>query len=385
MIEPLLKDVDKCVKCGGCKAVCPTFAYGMTEAMSARGRMIILRDLYKGNLAPDKAVRDRIYSCLLCGQCESACPAGVEVTAAIYRGRKRMKNRDIQRLPQRLVARHVLSTHSRIELALGAFKHLMPYFQRKGLIPFDLQVVDTPLRSGPHKILKPKKKKGRVAIFTGCAVNFLMPHLGDALIRILYGLGYEVVLPAGEVCCGAPHRALGMERTSLKLARRNVDVFARLKADAVVSLCPTCTLTIKKHYEEMGQHGVARAMDALEFLSDKIKLPDVMPEGGNALYHAPCHLSHGLGVKTQPVDMLRSLNFDVKLPKEPGCCGFSLSATHPEISAGVLRTRTEEYRKAETLVTACPGCMLQLERIHGRVMHVIELLDESISGGARLF
>ncbi len=383
MIEPLLQDVEKCVKCGGCKAICPTFESGLSEALSARGRMMILRDLYKGNLKPDPALRDRIWSCLLCGLCESACPAGVQVTSAIYRGRKRMVGRDFKRLPQRLIARHVLNSHARMGMALGAMRHLMPYLRRKGIIPFDLEVADAPLRSGPQ-VIKPKKKKGRVAIFTGCATNFLMPHLGDSLIRILYGLGYEVVLPAGEVCCGAPHRSLGMERSFQKLAKRNVAVFSRLKADAVVSLCPTCTLMIKKHYSEAFEQGIPNAMDALAFLSDKIKLPDETPEGGSVMYHPPCHLAYGLGVKREPVNLLTSLNYTVAEPSEPGCCGFGLSMTHAKLSEGILNMREEQYRKADTLVTACPGCMLQLERIRGNVRHVIELIDESL-GGARLF
>lgn len=380
MIEPLLKDIEKCVKCGGCKTVCPTFNYGLMEPLSARGRMMMLRDLYKGGISPGKLFRDRIWSCLLCGLCESSCPAGVPVTSAIYRARKRLRHRDIERLPYRLIARHILAHPSRIGFALNVFKHLSPWLRRKGIVPFDLQVVDTAIDRGTQ-VMKPKKKKGRVAIFTGCAVNFLMPHLGDALIRVLYGMGYEVVLPAGEVCCGAPHRALGMENTARKLAKRNMDVFSRLKADAVLSLCPTCTLTIKNNYAEMYERGgIPRAMDAIEFLSDKIKLPDNPPPGGTVFYHPPCHLAAGLGVKEQPLNVLRQLNYTAITPSEPGCCGFSLSLTHREMSEGILLTRADEYKQTDTLVTACPGCILQLERIHPDVRHLIEIIDEGITG-----
>ena len=59
-----------------------------------------------------------------------------------------------------------------------------------------------------------------MAIFTGCSINFLYPHLGVSLINILLKAGYEVVVPSGEVCCGMPLRTLGMEDEAIELAKK---------------------------------------------------------------------------------------------------------------------------------------------------------------------
>src|SRR3990172_6362531 len=95
-----------------------------------------------------------------------------------------------------------------------------------------------------EQVFKVQKKRGRVAIFTGCSINFIFPNLGESLINVLQKFGYEVVLPKGETCCGNPLRSLGLEEEAVEQAKKNYRVFSRLKVEAVLSLCPTCTLTL---------------------------------------------------------------------------------------------------------------------------------------------
>jgi glycolate oxidase iron-sulfur subunit len=69
------------------------------------------------------------------------------------------------------------------------------------------------------------------------------------------------------------------------------------------------------------------------------------------------------------------------------CCGSAglYMVTQREMSARILDDKLEEVRNtgADTVVTANPGCMMQLHsglaraRIPAQVKHVIELLDEA--------
>jgi glycolate oxidase iron-sulfur subunit len=376
MKDRTLDDLLKCVRCGSCKAVCPTYEYDTLEPMSPRGRLVLLAGLYQGHLKPTPLLIERVMSCSLCGVCETLCPAGVEVTEAIYHGRSRLRRADRKRKRLRTALGFTLRRPSLSYKAARLLKPLLPYIVKKADLPFDIRLPEEPLRNG-ERIFKPEKSRGRVALFTGCSVNYLFPELGESLINVLYQMGYEVVLPPGEVCCGAPLRAMGLEKEAVELAAKNIEIFGRLRAEAVLSLCPTCTLTTRVQYPRLLGQGMENAMDVSEFLAERLKGP-VLKERKTVLYHDPCHLGFGLGVKGQPREILKGLGLEVLEPPEQGCCGFSLSMTEREVSEGLLDKRLGEYREADTVVAPCPGCMMQLARGGKRVVHIIELIDEAM-------
>lgn len=377
MKEETLKDIEKCVLCGTCKAVCPTHECTGVEPLSARGRMVLLSELCKGNLKPSSLLNDRLYSCTLCSLCEPACPAGVSVTEAIYEGRRALRSSDkkrrLVRTATRLSLKNTNLSFRTLKLAFALSGEMIPRLLKRADFPFRVELPPKPLRTS-GEIYKPKKKRGRVALFTGCSVNYLYPRLGRSLINVLLASDYEVVLPPGEVCCGEPLRALGLENEARRLAERNFEVFGKLRAEAVVSLCPTCTLALKTHYPALIGKGVENAMDVTQVLKDNIN-PVAPPEEKRVAFHNPCHLGSGLGVKKEPLTVLRSLGHDVIEPSGASCCGFSVSLWDDEMSKKLLEETLSHFKGSETLVTACPGCMLQLGRSHPNVKHIIEIIE----------
>jgi glycolate oxidase iron-sulfur subunit len=259
-------------------------------------------------------------------------------------------------------------------------RFLLPFLANKGIIPFSPELPEAPLRR-TDQVFKTQKRKGRVAVFTGCSVNYLFPHLGESLIHVLQQFGYEVVLPKGEVCCGAPLRALGLEEEAEEQAKRNYRVFSRLKVDAIVSLCPTCTLFLKKEYPKIIGKGLEKAMDISVFFRDKLGSAESIQK--TSVYHDPCHLLHGLGVKKEPREIIRMAGIDLIELGDEGCCGMGglFCLSYREMSGNLLNKRTQAIigSKADTVITACPGCILQLSRsITDRpVLHLIELIEEA--------
>ena len=75
------------------------------------------------------------------------------------------------------------------------------------------------------------------------------------------------------------------------------------------------------------------------------------------------------------------------------CCGSAgvYSLVQREMSARLLLSKMDDVETtgAPTIATANPGCMMQLESgqrlrgIDGRVVHVIELLDEAMTAAGR--
>ncbi len=370
--------MERCVRCGSCKATCPTYDQSVTEGMSARGRVMLVRALLKGELEHSKELAQRLYSCLLCGLCEPPCPVGVDVTGIVYLGLSELGGLD----PRGRVLRNLTREgflHPKRTFGVGKILNplLGPVAKKVGIVPFDIKLPKTALRAGHMEFSPEGEPVGKVAIFVGCATNFIYPQQGQALIDILLKLGLEVVMPEGEVCCGAPLRSMGMEEDAVELARANIEAFNSIQADAVLSPCPTCTLAIKKHYPELVGDEIKNAMDPAEFLlgrADHLQdKGDAPPQG--VMYHEPCHLATGLGAGDPMRELLLALGIEFTEPTKKTCCGFSQAGVYPEVSDAQLDPLAKEYARAGTLITSCPGCIAQLSRRHGNVRHILELIS----------
>lgn len=376
-----LDDLSKCVLCGSCKAFCPTFDDEGTEGMSARGRLMLLRGLISGEIKPSPLLNERIFSCILCGACEGTCPLGVDIPEAIYRGRALLCKSDPKRKRIRSLVKFSTSWPELSFRLLRMSKHaILPSLVRRDVIPFLPDIPATSLRL-TEQVYKVSNRRGRVALFAGCSVNFIFPHLGESLIHVMNALGYEVVLPKGLSCCGAPLRNLGLEEEAKALARRNIRSLNRLKVDAILSPCPTCTLMLSRYYPKFIDEGLEKAVDISVFLKER--LDDTDPIQKSSVYHDPCHLYYGLGIRDEPREIIRKAGIELIDAEASGCCGFGglFCLSFKDLSSRLLNTCAQNLLRtdAETVITSCPGCMLQLsQRITDRpVLHLIEIIEEA--------
>ena len=382
---------DLCVRCGSCKALCPTNIEFTNEGMSARGRIALLKKLFNKEIDPSDVLDERIFSCLLCGACNTLCPLGISVTDAVYEGRVKLGSRKRHWL-FRMGMKYAFGDTTRAFNILkfldnaGLTRSLSWVQPFKALKEMRADIPKTRLRSAAT-VYKVPNPKGRIAIFTGCTVDFLYPAMGLSLIHTLNSLDYEVVMPKGEVCCGAPLLGAGLREEAIMLAEKNLNAFKKLQAEAVISLCPTCTHFIRDEYIKLTGEGIDNAADISAFLCDEsLTATLVRPEEhpGNIIYHDPCHSINYLGLKDEPRRLLKALGFGLIEPADRGCCGLggTVRLMHGNISRTLLERRIESFNAAgdaetpEMIVTSCPNCVLQLSsRIKDRpVKHIIEII-----------
>src|SRR3712207_9412504 len=89
----------------------------------------------------------------------------------------------------------------------------------------------------------------RVALFATCLVDTLTPSVARATARLLERLGHEVVVPAGQACCGQMHVNTGYRREAVPIVVNHVRAFAG--AEAIVSPSGSCVASIH-HTQALG-------------------------------------------------------------------------------------------------------------------------------------
>ena len=127
MIEPelLMREADRCVKCGLCLPHCPTYRLNRDEGDSPRGRISLIQAWATGAVA-DKASQIHLDRCLGCRACESACPSGVRYGELID-GIRAADHRS-----ESLWRRSLLALAAGLPYA-GATEKLLRIHQRSGL------------------------------------------------------------------------------------------------------------------------------------------------------------------------------------------------------------------------------------------------------------
>ena len=85
----------------------------------------------------------------------------------------------------------------------------------------------------------------KVAFFAGCAINYLMPRIGEASLKLLEEAGAKVSVPSAQLCCGMPALSIGDTDTATSLALKNLEAFEAVDADFITTACATCTNALK--------------------------------------------------------------------------------------------------------------------------------------------
>ncbi|WP_149537071.1 glycolate oxidase subunit GlcF [Siccirubricoccus phaeus] len=404
-----------CVHCGFCTATCPTFALLGDELDSPRGRIYLIKDMLEsGRPATEEVVR-HVDRCLSCLSCMTTCPSGVHYMHLVDHARHYIEDTYRRPWPERLLRRvlaRVLPHPGRFRLALLAARLARPF---AGLIPggsMTAQRLRAMLRLAPARLpaadpaAAPQvhraegERRGRVALLTGCAQQVIAPEINAATIRLLTRMGIEVVVTAGQGCCGALNHHMGDHDPAMALARANIAAWhAELAGeglDAVVVNASGCGTTVKDYgfmfreepapWKERAEAISAIALDISELLVKFGYAPKrEAPAGLAVAYHAACSLQHGQKIVAPPKQLLARAGFKVKEPAEGHlCCGSAgtYNLLQPEI-AGQLRERklgNLARTGADLIAAGNIGCLTQLAGDALPVAHTVELLDWMAGG-----
>lgn len=405
----------ECIECLVCDGTCPVVAESPDRFYGPAFLMSIPSLSPEMSRVEVKSLTIQTYLCIACQNCDTNCPAAVQPGHNIEANRgktEKVRDHSIRERALRRLIFHELFGHPRRLATVGSLlrlyqRYLKGLLRRAGaisLLPSPLDTMEAllpplPRRFFPASFHQPAEgeRRGVVTFFPGCIMNILYSPVNWATMRLLAKNGYDTAVPAGEVCCGAPHMAAGEVDIAKALARRNIDILSPVEAEAVITNCAACGAMLKEYGEllEDDQTYAAKASafsgkvrDISEFLAANLSSP-LGEVRRKVTYHDACHLVHAQGIRDQPRQLLRSipgLEF-MEMKESDRCCGSGgiYNITHCDIAERVLMRKVDNIAatRAEAVVTSNPGCLMQLRyglrkaKIEMEILHLVEILEQA--------
>jgi glycolate oxidase iron-sulfur subunit len=410
--------IDKCVHCGFCLPVCPTYVLWNEEMDSPRGRIYLMKMVAEGTATINETWVGHFDACLGCMACMPACPSGVDYGKLIEATRAQIERRYTRPASEKRFRRLLFSifTHP---ARLRALLLPLRWYQKAGLealvrrmgipklLPARLRAMEALLPQVPAQETLPElipaqgERRHRVGLLLGCVQRVLFPQVNAATARVLAAEGCEVVVPAAQPCCGALSVHAGEEDQAVQFARQTIDAFENAQVDAVIINAAGCGSNVKEYghllrddpqYAARAKAFAAKCRDVSEFLATLEPRATRHPLRLRVAYHDACHLQHAQGVRTQPRTLLGRIPQLqlLEIPEAAICCGsagiYNLVQPEAATQLGDRKASHVAALDADMVVSANPGCLLQLQSSLSRagkklpVRHIVELLDASIRG-----
>lgn len=414
-----------CMRCGFCLPTCPTYIEsGYKESHSPRGRIAMMKAVVDGLVEPDEDFERSLELCLGCRACEPVCPSGVKYGHLLEEARDIINQNKKFSASTKLIRKTVFN---------GLFPHpnrmrnvtgLIGFYQRSGiqtiarkigflgLLPDSLATMEKVLpqvptmkqmKNRPEHLPAIGKQQQRVAFFSGCLMDTMFLQTNDATMKLLQLAGCEIVIPQNQTCCGALHGHSGEKQGSKELAKRNIKAFEDLNVDFIITNAGGCgaflidydhLLKDDPEWKDRAKKFAVKVKDISEILvaADFHKKVNLELPYQVITYQDSCHLRNVMKTSSAPRTLLKAIKgVEYREMKDADrCCGSAgiYNIIETEMSMVMLDYKMAQAKntQAATIVTANPGCLLQMkigierEGLSSKMrgVHIVDLLLEAV-------
>jgi Fe-S oxidoreductase len=321
--------------------MCPSYMATREEMHSTRGRAHLLYEALTSDLLPegfsDAALHEALELCLSCKACKNECPASVDMAAykaefltAFYETHRRpLRVEFFGRIHEIAQAASIAPTlfnamqTGRMGMILRRLLRIHP---ERNLPRFSRQ----PFRRWFAQHRKANAQGPEVLLFPDTFNNFFEPEVAIAATEVLERAGFQVSLPAKDLCCGRPLYEAGMLDAGRSRLLEIVNVLSPFieRNVSVVGLEPSCLLTLRDELPALFPRvSAARQLASSAMLLDEFltaKAPEFAPPSlmGCALVHGHCHQKALAGINSELALLRRAEGLKVDAP-DAGCCGMA--------------------------------------------------------------
>jgi len=355
-------DLDACILCGRCDAVCPARAAG--QPLSPRRLIDDLKPLTQRAAGSDPVTilgtagtvfedPNFIWHCRTCHACQSICPAAIRHVDLFFELRRAEVMME-GRLPAE--AGRALKTLEAQGNPFGAQADRLDFVERLGI-----------------PIIGPGEET-EILYWIGCATTFdpEKQRLAEDLVAILRHAGVRFGhLGRDETCCGDPARVMGDENLFQTIAKQTVAALNARRFTTLLVTCPHGYNVFAHEYPQFG--GRYRVLHHSQLLAQWMaegRLALRAPVPGRVTFHDPCYLGRYQGIFDPPRQVLRSLEgLELREMRhrrdESFCCGAGGGHYFMDLDTGAERPGTVRVDEAaaagaETIAVACAFCQQML-------------------------
>lgn len=310
------QNILKCSRCGLCQGVCPIYEEIKNENSTARGKLMQIWGIKKGDLKLNRKILQSLDLCLNCEKCKLNCPSGVDTTGVFHSEKK---------LP---LSGKILTSDFIFKLKLSSL-NFFSFFKK------------TPQYDKNSKIL----------YFEGCIAKELKNKFEISGIKVKNG---------NFLCCGMPYLTKGRADIYEKIVEHNERIID--KSEMVIFDCATCLSAVKDYPFKNPKN-----REKLVFYTDFYKDFNLQfKKNLKVTYHMPCHLkSAGKNLEEieKILNSIKNVNY-TRLENPQNCCGFGgdFFIRHPKIafSLSIKKGLDIINTKADVVLTSCPTCLWSL-------------------------
>ena len=407
---PHLDDIYACLQCGYCASVCPVYRETGWESLTPRGKVYLLKHLIakdsffdkilgkkaadfltgRGRISLEEAMT-KIYTCTLCGRCETICHVDIDFHKYWEEIRKWMVENGIKP-PQNTIDMYN-------NIANEEYKN--PFME------------PVPKRDEWYRDDYRLPEKADILYFIGCMTSYHEYQILLNTLKIFTSAGLNfTTLGTDEMCCGAINTMSGQWDNFKTIAENNVRQIEKRGATQVVTGCPACYRALKKYrgFVECNFKLLHTTELVAELIEEgKLKFTKEFKEKNLPIvYHDPCELGRisdyeGKGIFEAPRYILKNIpGIDNILEfsnnhMDSVCCGGGggLRAVNYDLTMEITLRKIDEAIElgAKTIVSACPNCKAQMsdgvkakkekminseEKFKMKVMDVLDVVAKSL-------
>jgi len=359
-----------CSQCGYCVDQCDQYYGRGWESQSPRGKWTLVKMVLAGEVEFKKQNAQNIMACTTCEMCNHTCQLDLPNEPSWFK------------LRQLLIDKQGLHTFPPFEIMANTLRQQNNIWgeyakNRDGWITEEIKPLIT--------------ESSDYAYFPGCTSSFVEHDIAQSAAKLLGAAGIEFAyLGKDETCCGIPMLVAGRWEVFDEIALRNIERMKTTGATTVVTTCPACWLVWDVYYrqwaKERGIEYPFKARHYADVLADKIKVGEFelpVPINRKVTYHDPCHMGRAGGCYDGPRTLINAMpesNFrEMRFNRDNAhCCGSVLTlVADPDIAEIIGTQRVQEAVDvgADTLITACPCCRVQLNRSRNLANLPVEIKD----------
>lgn len=425
--DGILRTAELCNGSGDCRkthlsggTMCPSFMATRNEKDTTRARANILREILTNSKAKNPfdshEIKEVMDLCISCKGCKSECPSNVDM--AKMKGEFLQKYYDANGVPFRTKLVGNFTSMNKLaskvpglynfgitnSLTAPIIKSVSGFAQNRSLPKLHKQTLKSwcernkPNGFGVENTLP---AKGKVYLFCDEFTNYNDVPVGQATIKLLTKLGFEVEIPDHNES-GRTYLSKGLLKKAKKLAHENIELLQdKITASTpLLGIEPSAILSFRDEYVNFAI-GTEHEKSALSLAENSLMVDEFLDqlfESGvidASIFnnkekliklHGHCHQKSLASIVPTKRMLTFPENFNVEtIPA--GCCGmagsFGYEKEHYDVSMqiGELVLFPTVRKQPEEVIITAPGtsCRHQIKDGTGRIAkHPMEILWEAV-------